>query len=607
MKKSVTPVGIVLCILICGLLAWLGALSGLPLVYALIELLLFGLTAYLGRKALSDGIFACVAVIAAVLFSLYDRIWAGGERSLFAPAAAVVTALMIGKYITDKITPEPVGRDTFSEVVPKTAAVLRDGAERKIPADEIVQGDIVAIRPGELVPCDGEIIAGRSEIDEKPITGELAAVLRSEGERVKAGSRNISGFLTVCADGGSELERMIMSCCEMSEEKRKPSDRKPAILRGLTVSAISLMISAIVFAASGIFEAAFAFALTFAAICPCASGISRTLSYFFASKKAASEGVRFCNPSAIDAIRRTDVAVVDLNGTATVGKLSVSEVVSLGDMNTQDIIRVAAALCDEAEGADFVAIKERCILNGVAVPPCIACERLVGVITGTVDGRRAKLSSLREDCEYCGLAGKLLKTLFLNDEAVGVIAISDSVKPNAVSAVKALSERGIRTVLITGMSESESEDVISKIGADELRCGLSAEKKCETVTEIQKSRGAAAVIADGVSDCSALTAADCGFALGSGAEAAKKCASAVLLRNDLRDILPLIDLSASAARCAKAGFIASETVRAAAFAASGIAAVLGAYAVASAVCAAGILLAPATAAIFASQVGFGKK
>ncbi len=609
MKRSVSPVGIVLCAVICGLLWWLGTLQGAPLLYALIELLLFALEVYIAGAALFDGAFCCASAAAAALFSLYDRLWCGGGRSLFAPAAAVIAALAVIKYLKDRTTPAAVSKSDFSGVLPESAVVLRDGAEKTVPAEDIKEGDIVSIRPGETVPCDGEIIAGRSEIDEKPITGELYAMLRSEGERVKAGSRNISGFLTVRADGVSELFKMVSYCCERPKSKKSPTDRRAFVLRCLIGTAAPIAVSAVVFAVSGVDNAAFALALTLLAGSPCAFGASRAFSRLFAAKKAASEGVRFRDPSAIDTLRGVTRAVIDYNGTATVGRLSVCGVTPLGETGPQDIIRLASALCDGADGGDFAAITERCLRNGVAVPPCISCERLAGRITGTVDGRRIVLSSLKEDCEPLAegrpeLEGKLLKAVFAGGKAIGLIAFEDSVKPNAAAAVKKLSERGVDTLLISGGSVFEPDRAAAEVGAERLICGLGPIAKCEALRE-EKSAGYKIAVADGVSDCAVLSTADCSFALASGAEEAKRCASALLLRNDLRDILPLIGLSESAARAEKLGFATSEAVRALGFAASGAAALFGAYFAVSAICAAGILLAPAAAAIFASRVSFG--
>ena len=611
MKKSVTPVGIVLCVLISLLLAWFCAaepefLAKLPILCALVELLPFALAVFIARNALTSGIFCCAASAAAAVFSVYDRIFAGGTRSLLAPAAAVLAALMVGKYFRDKAAPEPLSRDDFSDVLPPSATVLRDGSQREIPVSEIAEGDIVSVRPGETVPCDGEIIAGRSELDEKPLTGELAAVLRSEGERVMAGSRNISGFLTVRADGESLLEKTVSLCCERSDSKKNPFDKKAAALRCLGCAAVSAVVFATVFFALGLDSALFALVLSLAELSPCAFGAPRSFALLFASSKAASEGVRFRDPAALEKLSKISSAVVDLTGTATVGKLSVCKTVPLGKMPEKGVIRLAAALCDGAEGSEFSAIKDRCTENGVAVPPCIACERLVGKISGTVDGQRAELSSLKEDSAPFAegdpeLEGKLLKTLFFGGEAVGIIALEDSVKPNAVAAVRALNERGVNTLLVSGGSVHNPEAVLSKLGAGSLADGLDALGKAEAV-ENMNNGGSVAVIADGVSDCAALSAADCGFALASGAGVAKRCASAVLLRNDLRDILPLFGLAGSAEVCEKRAFIASEAVRAAAFAASGILALFGAFAAASAVCAAGILAAPAAAAVFASRV-----
>lgn len=596
------------CIVLCRIQA-VGFLADAPLLGLLVEFLLFAVAAYFGRFSLLRNTSADVVIFLLAAFSVYDKIFAAvkadviGERSLFAPAVAIIAVSALCDWIVEKTEPAPTDvSKVFDGLIPESGTVLRNGAEKAVPASDISEGDIVAVHPGERVPCDGEIIAGRSELDERILTGNILPVFKSEGGRVKAGSINLSGFLTVRADGDKgELNGLIRSC---RDAKSGDSDRFFRVfmrLFGIACTAIAVVFGVLSLFLYGIDSAMFTVAAVFAAGYSGVLKLTKAIARAYAAKRGASEGLRFRDKSALGRIDAVSVAVIDRTGTATVGKLTVTKVISLGALNEASIIRIAAALCAGFDGADFDAITEKCRLIDVAVPPCISPERLIGRICGKVDGRCAELSSLCEDVEpfaedYPEVAGKPLRLLLVGDEAVGLIALGDSIKPNAVAAVREFKRRGIKTVLVSGTDDDVKSDAVA-LGADSFICGLNGEQKADYVRQLRENGETVLVAAEGVSDSAALSAADCSFALSSGDEAAKQFASAVLVRNDLRDIFHAMELSTASRRSERLGLTVVSAVNAASLAAAGTVGALGGIRLIPVIITAGLMLSAVTAAV----------
>ena len=564
---------------ICALLtafAASGLLAQLPFLNALIQLAMFAAAVFVGKRTfiralgevhnrrIGESFFSALASTFGAAFSLYEMFMIvfterGAERLLFAPCVAVIAISMFSEYRTEKAKPAGGALNNLESLRPAKAAVLRDGAEITVSPNEICKGDIIAVRPGETIPCDGDIIAGRSDIDETVLTGELLPVCMSEGGHVSAGSVNLSGFLTVRADGENALEALISAYRAASRSEKRSLSRRITRISGL----IALFASAVLFIICTLFGeldlAAFLFVAVFGVFCPCGLMLARLSADNAASRRGASDGLFLRDPSALANIGRADTVVIDRTGTATVGKLAVSEVVVLNDgLSEASVVRLAAALCANATGVDYSAITEYCLALDTAIPPCIAPERLPAKLTGIVDGQRVELSSLYEDTapfldgRQDLLDGeKVLRCVFCGDEAVGVIVLCDKLKPNAQAAVKALTERGMQTLLMTGGHGSDIVNETEDLGADGFVTELSASEKADFINDLRDNGKTVMMIGDGVSDCAALRAADFSFALSSGAEAAKNASSAVLLRNDLRDVIAAVELSESAERAEK--------------------------------------------------------
>lgn len=550
------------CAALCAMAAT-GFLGGVPFVCAAVQTAIMALSAVFGSRILLRGLgalklrrvcwefFVTLAVAAGVLFSLYEMFMIifthrGAERLLFAPCSGLISASLFGRYfcVTAK-TPVSASAE-IDALGMMSATVLRDGVEMTVPADSVSQGDVVSVRPGGIIPCDGVIMAGRADIDERIFTDSAAPVLKGEGDPVFAGSRDLSGHLTVSASGESVLKRLCASYKTAKKRDFYCFTEKITRVAGLIVLAVVLIAAVAVSAAASFDLGFFVFSAALIAAAPCAMALPRAFADIFASRRTVRDGIRLNDPSALERLSGCTSAVISVTGAATVGRLSVKNTVAF-EGGENGVIRLAAALCAEYSSADCVAITGHCRQLGIDVPPCITPEILAGRVTGIVDGIRAAVSGLPEDtaplAEDFGGPDDTVRAVFSGDTAVGLIFLEDSVKPAANPAIKSLSDAGIAVAAVCGTDLPEG----AGLSVPELYGGLSPEEKLNTV----EKRRPTAMIGGGISDAPALRAADFSFALASGSDIAKKSADAVLLRNDVRDVLRAAEIARISDRAEK--------------------------------------------------------
>lgn len=579
-----------------------GVFLNAPFKLSVICMALFVICAYFGcgvfvrglsvfkRKKLNEEFFAMLAVAACFCFSAYEGFMIiftdrGAERLMYLPGCAIICVTLLKECLEEKIRFSDGGvYYKLEKLSPEYAYVLRDGVQVKIEADNVREGDIVAVKPGEVIPCDGEVLAGRSDVGEEILNGIILPVFKEEGSAVKAGSTNLSGFLTVRAFGNDgEIGRLIKAYSRAKRPEARSVARKISVILGLLAVGAFIAASVIgMICGRGIFIAV----VLAAGLCPCGFSVSKYAVCMHAVKKCASEGVELRDPSALENLCGISAAVIDRSGTASVGKYTVAGVAALSDVSENDTVRIAAALCAEFSGAGFEAVVNHCRMSDIAVPPCIAAERLPGKLTGLVDGKRAEISTLWEDIgpfseDFPQLYsdGKTVMAVYSADSAIGLISVEDKLKPNAALAVKSLADAGIKTYLVTGSLGEGIESEALALGAKDFKAEFTAEDRLEYIKELKSGGNAVIAVGDDVCDAPALRGADFSFATGAGSEEAKLSAAAVLIRNDLRDILSVSEIACSAQKTEKTAVLATAAFRAVLLAASAaIWAVLGLHA-----------------------------
>jgi len=496
------------------------------------------------------------------------------------------------------------------ELSPETATVIRDGDEQTIPAEEVAVGDRVVVRPGEKVPVDGVIREGTSALDESAVTGESVPADKGPGEEVYAGSLTEAGYLEIeaTAEAGDSTIARVIELVEAAEGEQTETeqfvDRFAAVYTPIVVAAALVTMTIPPLLGWGPFTEWFVRGLTLLVIaCPCAFVISTPVSVVSGLTSAAKNGVLIKGGTHLEAMGEIEAVAVDKTGTLTTGDLSVTDVIGLNGNSEADVLAcagaiearsehpLAAAIVDQAAEAGVEADREitafeaitgegvRAELDGIthyAGKPALFAELGFdldhahletdgGVATSRADDSDDTDDTLADElssCEhgsYVDLVattiprlqreGKTVVLVGTDTELEGVIAISDTVRPEAAWAVDRLKSAGIeRVVMLTGDNERTARAIGREVGVDEVRADLLPEAKLDAVGELRETHeGGVAMVGDGINDAPALATASVGIAMGAaGTDAALETADIALMADDLSKLPYLYTLSTAA-------------------------------------------------------------
>jgi len=481
-------------------------------------------------------------------------------------SAVVITLVVLGRWLEARArgrTSEAIRR--LVSLAPRTARVVRAGAEVDVPTAEVRVGDFVRIRPGERIPVDGVVTEGASTIDESMLTGESLPVEKTPESKVFAGTVNRTGsFIFRAARVGSEtaLARIVTLVAE-AQGSRAPIQRLADRVAAVFVP-IVLGIAALTFVAWWVFgpEPAGLFALTNAVAvlviaCPCAMGLATPTAIMVATGRGAERGILVRSAAALELLERVDTVVFDKTGTLTVGRPAVTDVIALPPMSEDDVVALAAAAEQGSEhplGEAIVACaKER----GLALPPIAEFTTVPGqgidamapdgrVLLGNqtlMDARGIDVGTLVPRAQALAAEGKTAVYLALGGRLLGLLAAADLLKPEAPAAVAALKRRGLAVLVLTGDARPTAEAVARRAGVDRVLAEILPEDKAREVTKLKAQGHRVAMVGDGINDAPALAQADVGIAMGSGTDVAIEAADVTLVRGDLRGVVGAIDLS----------------------------------------------------------------
>ena len=520
--------------------------------------------AYLSVRggAMNMDVLVALGTSAAYLYSIYN--WIVGDPHLyFESSAMIITLVLLGKTLESRAkgkTSEALLK--LMDLAPKKATVVVDGNYVEIPADDLKIDDICLIRPGESVSCDGVIITGDTSIDESMLTGEPIPVDKGEGDGVFAGTINGSGSITVrVLKNPSETGlSKIISMVEEATNKKAPVQRVVDKVSGVFVPSV-LVIAAATFVGHIVFGGDFRHALISAVsvlviACPCALGLATPTAIMVGTGKAASEGILIRDPEALENAHRVNAIALDKTGTITEGKPVVTEIININGSEDEnlDLIYsmelksehpIAKAIVEHLDGRKIIDgtlsnLSGRGVLFDADGKEYIAAsfkhlEELGVDLTET----RKRLESGRT---YVGLAsgGVLLMA----------ISLMDRVKNDSAAAIKSLHDMGIKTVMLTGDSNSSAELIAREVGVDDFRAEILPEDKLKIVDELKKTYKVA-MVGDGINDAPALAAADIGFSMGTGTDIAIESGDITLVRGELTLVARAIDISNKTIRTIK--------------------------------------------------------
>jgi P-type Cu+ transporter len=506
-------------------------------------------------------IYSVVATVAPGVFPPAFRAAEGGEAVYFEAAAVITTLALLGQVLELRAREQTGGAiRALIDLAPKTGRrILADGAEEDIALDAISLGDRLRVRPGEKIPVDGEIVEGRSAVDESMLTGESTPVMKTAGDRVIGGAINQSGSFMMRADriGRDTMLARIVQMVAEAQRSRAPIQRLADQVSGWFAPLV-IAVAVAAFAAWAIWgpEPRLTYGIVAAVsvliiACPCALGLATPMSIMVGVGRGAREGVLIKNAESFERFEKVDTLVVDKTGTLTEGKPRVVAVRAIGGLGEDELLRLAASLERASEHPLAAAVARAAADRNLRLGKVEDFDSSAGKgVSGTVDGRKVLIGSLVmmqaaaiDVTPLEGLADELRNdgatVIFaaIDRKARGVIAIADPVKPTTAAAVRALAEAGVRVVMLTGDNRTTAEAVGRKLGIVEIEAEVLPEDKGKAVERFRRQGRIVAMAGDGVNDAPALAAADVGVAMGPGADVAIESAGITLLRGDLQGLV----------------------------------------------------------------------
>lgn len=487
---------------------------------------------------------------------------AEGHVGVYYEAAAVIVVLVLLGQMLELRARERTGDAirALLDLAPKTAHIIRpDGNDEEIPLEDVQVGQHLRVRPGDKVPVDGEVIEGRSSIDESMLTGEPVPVEKAQGDGVTGATINGSGSLVIEVRrvGADTVLSQIVDMVAQAQRSRAPIQKLADQVAGYFVPAV-ILVAIVAFVVWSVWgpTPAMAYALVSAVTvliiaCPCALGLATPMSIMTATGRGAQAGVLIKNAEALERFAKVDTLIVDKTGTLTVGKPKLTAVLPEEGEDEAELLSIAASLERGSEHPLAEAIVAGAQDRGIVLSKAQEFEAITGKgVTGKVAGKRVALGNARLVADL-GLDGKsaaevadqrrdrgeTVMFVVVEGRIAGLVSVADPIKDTTPEALKSLHAEGLRIVMVTGDNERTARSVASRLGIDEVRADVLPEDKARIVKEFQDKGVRVAMAGDGVNDAPALAQADVGIAMGTGADVAIESAGFTLIKGDLTAIV----------------------------------------------------------------------
>ena len=505
-------------------------------------------------------VFSVVATVAPGVFPDAFRGMHGNVAVYFEAAAVITTLVLLGQVLELRARSQTSGAiRALLELAPPTAHRINDdGSEEEVSIDHLREGDRLRVRPGERVPVDGEIIEGKSSVDESMVTGEPIPVEKNAGDKVTGGTVNGTGGFIMKATrvGEDTMLSQIVKMVSEAQRSRAPIQRLADTVSGWFVPAV-VVIAIITFVVWSIYgpEPAMAFATVNAVAvliiaCPCALGLATPMSIMVGTGKGAQNGILIKNAEALETLEKVDTIVVDKTGTLTEGRPKLVLVEPQSPFTEGELLSLAASVERGSEHPLAAAIVEGAEERGAQISSASEFSSVTGEgVEAMVDGRNVALGnakmmkrisaydeSMAANAEDHRREGQTVMFVAVDGKPAGLIGVADPIKVTTPDAIKALHEAGVKVVMLTGDSRATAEAVGVKIGIDEIHADVSPEDKNRIVRELQETGAKVAMAGDGINDAPALAQADVGIAMGTGTDVAMESAGVTLVKGDLRGV-----------------------------------------------------------------------
>jgi Cu+-exporting ATPase len=496
-----------------------------------------------------------------------------GRVGVYFEAAAIIVSLtLLGQVLELKArSSTSAAIKALLGLAPKTARRLRaDGTEEDIPLTHVHVGDRLRVRPGEKVPVDGEVLDGRSAVDESMLTGEPISVEKAAGARVIGATINGTGSLVIRADriGADTVLAQIVQLVAQAQRSRAPMQRLADVVSYWFVLAV-LTIALATLLGWGLFgpDPSWTYAVVNAVAvliiaCPCALGLATPMSIMVATGRAAQSGVLFRDAEAIERLRTVDTIIVDKTGTLTEGRPAFREVLAATGWSPTEVLRLAASLDAGSEHplADAIVAEARRrqlpledaadfeSATGIGVRGRVGTYALALGNTALMQENGVATDALHADAERLRTDGASVMFLAVDGALAGLVAVADPIKASTAEAIDALHHAGLRIVMATGDGRTTAEAVARHLRIDEVHGEVRPQDKAALVVRLQAQGRRVAMAGDGINDAPALAAADVGIAMGTGTDVAMSSAQLTLVKGDLRGIVRAREISSATVR-----------------------------------------------------------
>jgi len=496
-----------------------------------------------------------------------------GHHVYFETSAVIITLIKLGKMLESRAkgrTGQAIRK--LMGLQPKTATVVRSGKEEEIPLRQVAVGDLVVVRPGERIPVDGEIVEGSSTVDESMLTGEPLPVDKGVGAQVAAGTITGEGRLKFRATrvGRDTALAQIIRLVQEAQGSKAPiqalADRVASVFVP-AVMGVALLTFILWWSVGGDFVPAMIRLVAVLIIaCPCALGLATPTAIMAGTGKGAEKGILFKNSQALEQATRLDIIVFDKTGTLTVGKPAVTDIIPLSrsgpTLDEGELLKVAASVERGSEHPLGRAITREAERRGLELAEPVAFRASGGHgVQARVNGRTAhvgkpswvadlgyRLDGRTADIQALQDGGKTVMVVGVEQDVAGLIAVADSLKPEAREAVADLRQQHLKVIMLTGDTIQTARAIAAQIQVDEVLAEVRPEEKSQRVKELQQEGHLVAMVGDGINDAPALAQADVGMAIGTGTDVAIEAADVILASGNLLGVSRAVQLSRATMR-----------------------------------------------------------
>lgn len=544
-------------------MAILQFLFSTPVMILNIDFFIRGFKSLFNRTPGMDSLVA-IGVGTAYVYSVAVGFFSFEGELYYETAALLLTFIVLGKYL------ESVAKGRTSEAIKKLlglqakfANILRNGKETQIPIEEVVAGDIIIVKPGEKIPVDGVIVDGESSINESMVTGESIPVHKRKGDTVIGATINGTGSFRYKATkvGADTLLAQIIKLVEDAQGSKAPIQKLADIVSGYFVQVV-ILLALIAFGYWYFIGAqSFVFALTVLVAtliiaCPCAMGLATPTAIMMGTGKGAENGILIKSAGALETAHKVKIIAFDKTGTITKGKAVVTDLVPIGKISEEELLKYSAIAEKRSEHHLAQAIVNVAKEANMKIPNPSSFSAVPGhgikakynkktIIIGNermMREEKISVDSALDNLRRLEKEGKSVVLIALNKKIIGLVAIADTIKETSKEAIQQLHKLGIKTVMITGDNDQIAKAIAKEVGIDEVLSRVLPQEKENKIKELQ-GKGNVAFVGDGINDAPALAASNIGIAMGAGTDIAIEAGEIILVKNDLRDVVKAIKLS----------------------------------------------------------------